>query len=244
VHRELKGIKSTSYKGAYDGNNCRWLILACLLILPYILPALSAQTQKGKASYYAKKFTGRRTASGERLHHDSMTCAHRTYPFGTMLRVTNTSNGKQVIVRVTDRGPFIKGRIIDLSIRAARELGIISKGIAPVIVERYDPSVIPYKPEIEELDPPELELGTNDGYDTPLWAKTIEEIEAEAAQTEAEKKKTKKSKADKENTKEVKAEKSEDKKAEKSKKSKTKKTKAKKSKTKETKTKNDKTKSE
>ena len=91
--------------------------------------ALQAQTQSGNASFYAKKFTGRRTANGERMHHDSLTCAHRTYPFGTLLRVTNPANGKQVIVRVTDRGPYVKGRIIDLSARAAREIGILAQGI-------------------------------------------------------------------------------------------------------------------
>ena len=79
--------------------------------------------QTGKASFYAKKFSGRKTASGERLHHDSLTCAHRTYPFGTLLKVTNPANGKSVIVRVTDRGPYVRGRIIDLSVRAAKEIG-------------------------------------------------------------------------------------------------------------------------
>jgi len=93
-----------------------------------------AQTQSGKASFYSKKFTGRKTANGERLHHDSLTCAHKTYPFGTLLKVTNPENGVHVIVRVTDRGPYVKGRIIDLSVRAAKELGIIAQGIAPVIV--------------------------------------------------------------------------------------------------------------
>ena len=102
--------------------------------------AALAQVQSGKASYYSKSFSGRQTASGERLHHDSLTCAHRTYPFGTLLKVTNPANGKEVIVRVTDRGPYVKGRIIDLSVRAARELGIIAQGIAPVTVERYDPT--------------------------------------------------------------------------------------------------------
>jgi len=131
---------------------------------------LSAQgVQTGKASYYAQKFHGRRTASGERLHHDSLTCAHRTYPFGTMLKVTNPANGKEVIVRVTDRGPYVKGRIIDLSVRAARELGIISQGIAPVTVERYNPSIVPFKPE-DIIDLPEFDLGTNEGSDTkPIW---------------------------------------------------------------------------
>ena len=131
---------------------------------------LNAQgVQKGKASYYAKKFSGRQTASGERLHHDSLTCAHRTYPFGTLLKVTNPANGKEVIVRVTDRGPYVKGRIIDLSVRAARELGIIAQGIAPVTVERYDPTAVPFRPE-DFIDLPEFDIGTNEGSDTkPIW---------------------------------------------------------------------------
>ena len=131
--------------------------------------------QTGKASYYAKKFSGRKTASGERLHHDSLTCAHRTYPFGTQLKVTNPANGKTVIVRVTDRGPYVKGRIIDLSVRAARELGIIAQGIAPVVVERYNPSIIPFKPE-DIIDVPELELSTNEGPITkPIWVELKEQ---------------------------------------------------------------------
>ena len=129
-----------------------------------------AQVQSGKASYYAKKLSGRMTASGERLHHDSLTCAHRTYPFGTLLKVTNPANGKQVIVRVTDRGPYVRGRIIDLSVRAAQKIGIIAQGIAPVIVERYYDTVVPFKPEDAFDDLPELEMGTNEGSDTtPIW---------------------------------------------------------------------------
>ena len=99
---------------------------------------LPAQTQRGKATYYSKRATGSRTANGDRLHHDSMTCAHRTFPFGTLLKVTNTQNGRTVVVRVNDRGPFIRGRIIDLSWGAARELGILSQGVAAVTVERVD----------------------------------------------------------------------------------------------------------
>lgn len=85
-----------------------------------------------------------------------MTCAHRTYPFGTMLRVTNERNGKSVIVRVTDRGPHGRGRIIDLSYRAASELGIIAQGVAVVKVERVNTSRVPYKFEKESL--PELDF--------------------------------------------------------------------------------------
>ena len=133
--------------------------------------------QTGKASFYAKKFSGRKTASGERLHHDSLTCAHRTYPFGTLLKVTNPANGKSVIVRVTDRGPYVRGRIIDLSVRAAKEIGIIAQGIATVVVERYTPYIVPFKPE-DVIDLPELELGTNEGFDSkPIWVEMKEKQE-------------------------------------------------------------------
>ena len=139
---------------------------------------LNAQgVQTGKASFYSKRFSGRKTASGERLHHDSLTCAHRTYPFGTMLKVTNPANGQSVIVRVTDRGPYVRGRIIDLSVRAAREIGIIAQGIAPVVVERYNPSVIPFKPD-DYIELPDFEIGTNEGSNSkPVWVALKEERE-------------------------------------------------------------------
>lgn len=120
--------------------------------------AVMAQTQRGKASYYSKRATGARTSSGERLHHDSLTCAHRTYPFGTLLRVTNENNGKEVIVRVTDRGPRGRGRIIDLSYGAARQLGILSQGVAVVRVERVRTNKVPYRPEPEVDDLPEFDF--------------------------------------------------------------------------------------
>lgn len=155
----------------------RFLAIVILSLLTVHLSPLSAQTQTGKASFYAKKFSGRKTASGERLHHDSLTCAHRTYPFGTQLKVTNPANGKNVIVRVTDRGPYVKGRIIDLSVRAAKEIGIIAQGIATVVVERYNPYIVPFKPE-DVIDMPELELGTNEGFASkPIWVEMKEEEE-------------------------------------------------------------------
>ena len=95
--------------------------------------------QTGIASFYAKRVTGSRTANGDILHHDSLTCAHRTYPFGTLLKVTNLSNGLSVVVRVNDRGPFVRGRIIDLSWGAAKKLGMLSQGVARVIVEPAPP---------------------------------------------------------------------------------------------------------
>ena len=106
------------------------------------------KVQKGKASYYSKKWTGRKTANGDRLHHDSMTCAHKTHPFGTLLKVTNPDNGKVVIVRVNDRGPYSRGRIIDLSWGAARELGILAKGVAKVEIEKFTGHLSPPAPEV------------------------------------------------------------------------------------------------
>ena len=136
--------------------------------------------QQGKASFYAQKFHGRKTASGERLHKDSLTCAHRSYPFGTLLRVYNPANGKSVLVRVTDRGPFVRGRIIDLSWRAAKELDIISKGVAVVTVQKASNIIVPFMPPDDDIDLPELEMETNEGSTEmkPLWQLMAEEAEA------------------------------------------------------------------
>ena len=95
--------------------------------------SLHAQ-QRGKASFYSRRATGARTSSGERLHHNDFTCAHRTHPFGTKLRVKNLNNGKEVVVRVNDRGPFGRGRIVDLSWGAAKALGMLSQGVVAVEV--------------------------------------------------------------------------------------------------------------
>jgi len=89
---------------------------------------------RGKASYYANKFHGRKTASGEVFDENKMTAAHKTLPFGTIVKVTNISNNKSVIVKINDRGPFVSGRIIDLSRAAAEALGMISAGVTEVLV--------------------------------------------------------------------------------------------------------------
>ncbi len=134
------------------------IVMLCAVLLMSV--TVTAQMQTGKASFYAKNLSGRKTASGERLHKDSLTCAHRSYPFGTLLRVTNVLNGRKVIVRVNDRGPFHKGRIIDLSWGAAKELGMIAQGIASVTVEKMDELNIPFKPQEDIL--PKLELDVAD----------------------------------------------------------------------------------
>lgn len=88
--------------------------------------------QSGVASYYADKFNGRRTANGETFNNAAMTAAHKTLPFGTLVEVTNMRNGKKVVVRVNDRGPYAHARVIDLSKTAARQLGMHHSGTAKV----------------------------------------------------------------------------------------------------------------
>jgi len=95
---------------------------------------LKAFPDTGVASYYASEFHGKATSSGERYNMNDLTCAHRWLPFGTRVRVTNPENGKSVVVRVNDRGPFKHTRIIDLSKKAATELGMIARGTATVVV--------------------------------------------------------------------------------------------------------------
>jgi rare lipoprotein A len=87
---------------------------------------------QGSASYYAAKFHGRRTASGETFDNRAMTAAHRSLPFGSLVRVTNPDNGRSVVVRINDRGPFTRGRMIDVSRAAAEELGMVTRGHATV----------------------------------------------------------------------------------------------------------------
>ena len=92
--------------------------------------------EAGLASYYAEPYHGRRTASGEIFDtYEHMTAAHRTLPFQTVVKVINTLNGKEVEVRINDRGPFIDGRVIDLSLRAAREIDMVRAGVVPVRLE-------------------------------------------------------------------------------------------------------------
>lgn len=119
----------------------------------------SAQSS-GKASYYSNDLHGRKMSNGERYDRNDFTCAHRTLPFGTRLRVTNTNNGKEVEVRVTDRGPYSHGRIVDLSYAAAREIDMIASGVAYIKVEVLPKETeIPYAAEQNGLKMPEVEYG-------------------------------------------------------------------------------------
>jgi len=163
----------------------RWMVLTALFTIHCSLftsPVRAQSLQKGKASFYAKRLHGRKTASGERLHPDSLTCAHKSYPFGTLLRVYNPANGRSVHVRVTDRGPYVQGRIIDLSWSAAKKLGIIGQGIATVFVSKANTFVVPFLPT-DEIEIPDLELETNDGAPAlhPFW-KDMKEDQLKAQQ--------------------------------------------------------------
>ena len=118
-------------------NDMKRNLLVSILSLIISITFISAQKQ-GKASYYSHKLHGNHTSDGGKYHRDSLTCAHRTYPFGTLLKVRNLKTDKVVIVKVTDRGPHQKRLLIDLSYSAAKELGIIQQGIATVEITRMD----------------------------------------------------------------------------------------------------------
>ncbi|WMJ74702.1 septal ring lytic transglycosylase RlpA family protein [Cytophagaceae bacterium ABcell3] len=133
----------------YMKSTVQYLLIICLVLMAR-MPAFSGQpvdkdtnapyAQKGEASYYAKKFEGRVTASGTVFRNDKFTAAHKTLPFGTVVKVTNLKNNRTVTVKITDRGPFVKGRVIDLSQRAARRLGMLEDGVVKVLVEVEKPA--------------------------------------------------------------------------------------------------------
>ena len=125
-----------------------WLAGLCLASVALILGGCASHSsgpgqspgqgayaaQQGQAAYYSDAYQGKRTANGERYDRNALTAAHRSLPFGTRVNVTNLDNGRDVTVRINDRGPFTRGRIIDLSRRAAQQLGMIRSGTAPVRV--------------------------------------------------------------------------------------------------------------
>ncbi|MBK6267043.1 septal ring lytic transglycosylase RlpA family protein [Marivirga sp. S37H4] len=114
------------------------IILQSIILLLIVTFSAQAQKQTGIASYYADKFDGKSTASGEKYNHKKLTAAHKFLPFGTMVKVTNLANGKFVEVRINDRGPFVEGRVIDLSREAAEKLKFTSQGLTEVEIEVTD----------------------------------------------------------------------------------------------------------
>jgi rare lipoprotein A len=107
---------------------------------PHEPAAAGGRAEVGIASFYGQDFQGHRTASGARYDLHALTCAHPSAPFGTRLRVTDVETGRSVVVTVNDRGPFAKGRVVDVSYAAAKRLGIVERGLARVRVERLGDS--------------------------------------------------------------------------------------------------------
>ncbi len=158
-------------------------ILFTLLAFFALISTGIAQVVVGKATYYADRFHGRKTSSGQRYHTDSLTCAHRTLPFGTYLRVTNPKNGKEVVVKVNDRGPFNRHAVIDLSKAAARRIGIISAGIAHVEIAPAKGPVFydDIKPNIPDFRGEDPDREIYFAYDWKASPKGGEALEARVA---------------------------------------------------------------
>lgn len=111
----------------------QWILPILMLgVMTTPVYAKTPQEFSGKASYYAKKFHGRKTANGETMNNNAFTCAHKRLPFNTIMKVVHKGNGKTTYCRINDRGPFVKGRIIDLSRKVAADIGMMSQGIARV----------------------------------------------------------------------------------------------------------------
>ena len=111
------------------------IIFIVVFVTLLILDNIFFFPQLGTASWYGRPWTGKKTANGEIFNPKKLTAAHCRLPFGTKVKVTNLKNGKEVIVRINDRGPYIRGRVIDLSLAAARKLGMAKKGLAKVKIE-------------------------------------------------------------------------------------------------------------
>lgn len=129
------------------------------------------QVVKGNASYYSDRLHGRYMANGQKYNRDSFTCAHLKYPLGTRLKVRNPVNEKECIVTVTDRGPYHKKFLIDLSKAAARHLGILGAGFMMVEITPYYEGQVPFKLEVAEEEIPELNLEYAPAatYPEPVW---------------------------------------------------------------------------
>jgi rare lipoprotein A len=136
----MSRLDSTEFRNYLRVNITSAIVWTSVLLLPGCaaltsdkpVPESTSHTEIGIASYYARKFQNRKTASGERLNNNSMTAAHRTLPFGTEVIVKNVNNGKSVKVRINDRGPFVKGRLIDLTRAAFAQIAHLDNGLAKV----------------------------------------------------------------------------------------------------------------
>ncbi len=148
------------------------LFLLLFVLIKYI-PVYSQQVPLGAeifgmASYYGSKFYGNKTASGEVLDKDELTCAHPTLPFGTMLEVTNLSNNKWCVVRVNDRGPYAHGRLIDVTHKSAKHLGMFGSGVIKVKVTIVGDHNIVYIGRPESVIENSMELIKEDEEETQI----------------------------------------------------------------------------
>ncbi|MER2605235.1 MAG: septal ring lytic transglycosylase RlpA family protein [Siculibacillus sp.] len=130
-------IPTNELAASRRGGAVRSAILACAVL---VAGGSLAEAAEGIASFYGRKEHGGPTASGERFNMNAMTAAHRTLPLGSRVTVTNLRNGRSVTVRINDRGPFVKGRIIDLSHAAANELGFVASGLTTVRIDAAGPN--------------------------------------------------------------------------------------------------------
>ncbi len=135
--------------------NRRYTLISLLLVVSIHLYAQQSptigHTFTGRVSYYGYKLNGRKTANGERLDSRKYTAAHRTLPFGTMLEIHNPKNGKYCIVRVNDRGPYSGKRVLDISVAAARKVGIMSAGVSTLII-----TIVGLDGEVILIKPPDI----------------------------------------------------------------------------------------
>lgn len=141
INKSPASSKSTRAAGVFALLFLLLFSIGCSSTRPARTPRLvttGPASEIGTASYYASKYHGRKTASGEVFNMRQLTAAHRSHSFGTRVKVTHLGNHRSVIVRINDRGPFVKNRIIDLSLAAARELEMIQSGSAKVKVEVVD----------------------------------------------------------------------------------------------------------
>ncbi|MGV3588433.1 MAG: septal ring lytic transglycosylase RlpA family protein [Adhaeribacter sp.] len=113
----------------------KWWVLGLVLLVMQSCTGSRAFTQTGQASYYSNKFQGKKMANGQPYRKGKLTAAHNTLPFGTKVKVKNQQNGRTVKVKITDRGPHAKNRILDLSLAAARRLDMIQSGVAPITLK-------------------------------------------------------------------------------------------------------------
>src|SRR6185503_13653217 len=138
----MGGAGGAAWRAVGAGLAAAVVASGCALFRAPAPPPIEDGVQVGVASWYGPGFHGRRTASGEIYDQDGLTAAHQSLPFGTRVRVTNLDNGRAVDVRITDRGPFVGGRVIDLSRAAARVIGLIGPGVGPVRVEVLEPTAV------------------------------------------------------------------------------------------------------